>query len=107
MALSYLALSLAYSLSQLNPSFFRKYDHGHTALLTRTGEGFWFCWENIIFDGSGGGGGEAPHAEGYYKPHKAGQFSGHYKSFSGSFSVLERQRTIPAQDAKNTEEATM
>lgn len=68
MALSYLALPLAYSLAQLKPSFLRKCDHGHTALLTQTEEGFWFCWENVLFfDGSGGGEREAAHAEGYYK----------------------------------------
>lgn len=49
MALAYLALSLAYSLSQLKSSFLSKCDHGHTALLTHTREGFWSSWENILF----------------------------------------------------------
>lgn len=48
-SLAYLALPLAYSLSQLKPSFLSKCDHAHTALLTQTGDRFLFCWENILF----------------------------------------------------------
>lgn len=100
-----------YSLSQLKPSFLSKCDRGHTALLTQTGEGFWFCWKNILFLMAQG--------EVEEKLHMMKDITNHIKQGCSvvitrvslvevpDASVLERQGTVPAQGAKNIEEATM